>query len=101
MASVYWAFRLLKKCNLVISDNVKRVLKEIDECMDAGVGNSRSITLIGASKSQTIEKIREAYKAGLRHFGENYLQEAEEKIINLELNPTWHFIGAIQSRKAK
>jgi len=101
MASVYWVFRLLKKCNLVISDNVKRVLKEIDECMDAGVGNSRSITLIGASKSQTIEKIREAYKAGLRHFGENYLQEAEEKIINLELNPTWHFIGAIQSRKAK
>ena len=37
----------------------------------------------------------------MRHFGENYLQEAEEKIINLELNPTWHFIGAIQSRKAK
>ena len=38
---------------------------------------------------------------GIQHFGENFLQEAEPKILKIGDIPTWHFIGAIQSRKAK
>ena len=38
---------------------------------------------------------------GVHHFGENFLQEAEPKILEIGNIPTWHFIGAIQSRKAK
>ena len=55
---------------------------------------------IGASKSQSVDKINVAYEAGLNH-GENYLQEAENKIALTNKDITWHFIGAIQTRKAK
>ena len=59
------------------------------------------IVIIGASKTQKIESIKHAYNAGLRHFGENYLQEAEEKIKGLGVDVTWHFIGSIQKRKSR
>ncbi|WP_058523689.1 YggS family pyridoxal phosphate-dependent enzyme [Legionella birminghamensis] len=60
-----------------------------------------SITLLAVSKTQPPNAIREAYAAGLRHFGENYWQEAEQKIQALhDLAIHWHFIGAIQSNKA-
>jgi pyridoxal phosphate enzyme (YggS family) len=61
-----------------------------------------TVQLLAASKSQSIEKIREAYLAGLRDFGENYLQEALTKIEAAhDLAITWHFIGPIQSNKTR
>lgn len=58
--------------------------------------------LIAVSKKQSLETIREAVDAGLRHFGENYLQEALEKQESLQLKSVqWHFIGSIQSKKVK
>jgi PLP dependent protein len=59
------------------------------------------ITLIGVSKTHPAEAIREAYEAGLRHFGENRVQEWEGKCGQLEgLDGTWHLIGHLQSNKA-
>jgi len=59
------------------------------------------ITLIGVSKTHPAEAIREAYEAGLRHFGENRVQEWEEKQRGIQgLNATWHLIGHLQSNKA-
>jgi pyridoxal phosphate enzyme (YggS family) len=61
-----------------------------------------SVTLLAASKNQSIEKIKAAYDAGLKVFGESYLQEALEKIAALSSLPIeWHFIGSIQSNKTK
>lgn len=61
-----------------------------------------SVSLIAVSKKQTIDNIREAYLAGQRLFGENYLQEALEKMELLhELDIEWHFIGPIQSNKTR
>ena len=61
-----------------------------------------SVTLIAASKTQSSERIIQAYQAGIRHFGENYLQEALEKKSQLiDEDIVWHFIGPIQSRKAR
>ena len=57
------------------------------------------IILIGASKSQSVSKIKEAPNSGLTHFGENYLQEAEEKMYEVGDGVIWHFIGSIQSKK--
>ena len=92
---------LQKKCELVISKNILRVNSEINSiCKKAG-RDPNKITVLGASKSQSIEKIREAYISGINHFGENYLQEAESKIDSIGGDVTWHFIGSIQSRKAK
>ncbi len=59
------------------------------------------ITLIGVSKTHPAEAIREAYEAGLRHFGENRVQEWEGKQGGIEgLNAIWHLIGHLQSNKA-
>ena len=58
------------------------------------------VNLIAVSKSQSAQKIREAYLHGQRFFGENYVQEAIEKQTALkDLNIEWHFIGPIQSNK--
>jgi PLP dependent protein len=61
-----------------------------------------AVTLVAVSKSQNLEKIKEAISCGQIHFGENYLQEALTKITALA-NPNiiWHYIGKIQSKKAK
>ena len=89
------------KCNFVISDNIKKIYKEIERRLKISNREFEHVTLIGASKAQSIENIKEAFYGGVIHFGENYLQEAEDKIRSLEINATWHFIGRIQSRKAK
>jgi len=61
-----------------------------------------SVTLMGVTKFQPLEKITEAIESGLTHLGVNYVQEGE-KLRNVipEKELTWHFIGHIQSRKAK
>jgi pyridoxal phosphate enzyme (YggS family) len=62
---------------------------------------SEEITLIGVSKTHPAEDIREAHAAGLRHFGENRVQEWEGKQRGIEdLGATWHLIGHLQSNKA-
>ena len=47
------------------------------------------------------EAVRAAMAAGLTHVGENYAQELIAKAAQLELQPTWHFLGAVQRRKVK
>ena len=67
------------------------------------VGRSpNEITLLVASKTQPAERVREAWQAGQKIFGENYLQEALAKMPGLtDLPIEWHFIGPIQSNKTK
>lgn len=59
------------------------------------------MTLIAVSKTVSIELIREAYDAGHRHFGESRVQEALPKIAALPGDIVWHFIGKLQSNKAR
>lgn len=60
-----------------------------------------SVALVAASKSQTIDRIRQLAALGQRRFGENYLQEALPKMdACADLDLEWHFIGALQSNKA-
>ncbi len=61
------------------------------------------VTLVAVSKTQPAEAIREAYGAGQRDFGENYAQEWREKADALEdlQGLVWHFIGSLQTNKAK
>ena len=61
-----------------------------------------SISLLAVSKKKPPEQIIKAASAGISDFGENYVQEALEKINRLrELNLRWHFIGSIQSNKTR
>ncbi len=62
---------------------------------------ARSVELIAVSKTRGDDEVRALYDAGQRCFGENYLQEALDKIEALnDCAIEWHFVGAIQSRKA-
>ena len=83
------------------SENIQKIILDIKENCNLSKRSVEDVILIGASKSQTIEKIIVAYEEGIKNFGENYLQEAEEKISQLDQDIIWHFIGSIQSRKAK
>ena len=61
-----------------------------------------SVTLLAVSKTKPIEMLREAERLGLKQFGENYAEEAKEKIQQRPaLKSEWHFIGRIQSNKTR
>eukprot|EP00916_Digyalum_oweni_P020430 GHVL01034011.1.p1 GENE.GHVL01034011.1~~GHVL01034011.1.p1 ORF type:complete len:140 (-),score=27.64 GHVL01034011.1:387-779(-) len=57
--------------------------------------------LLTVSKTKPIEMIKQVYDAGQRHFGENYVQEIEEKFSKLPLDIRWHMIGHLQTNKVK
>ena len=57
--------------------------------------------MIAVTKYVTIERAKEAYQAGIRHFGENRLEGFKEKKAALPDDAIFHFIGSLQSRKVK
>jgi pyridoxal phosphate enzyme (YggS family) len=76
-------------------------LKEVQERIHV-LDKNQHVTLIAVSKTKPASDLQQAIDAGQRHFGENYLQEALEKIETLKNQDLiWHFIGPIQSNKAK
>jgi pyridoxal phosphate enzyme (YggS family) len=82
-----------------IAENLQEVKARISEALQ---GDSRAVTLVAVSKTHAPEMVREAFAAGQRDFGENYVQEAVAKIAALaDLPATWHFIGTLQGNKAK
>ena len=86
--------------------SIARNLHEINERIQAAcarVGrDANEIRLIGVTKMVPVERIREGIEAGLRILGENYVQEARRKIERLsDLPVSWHFIGHLQSNKAR
>lgn len=84
-----------------IQENLLRVNEQIADAAKRAGRRAEEITLIGVSKTHTAEAIREAFDAGLRHFGENRVQEWEgkrDKVVSLPA--TWHLIGHLQSNKA-
>lgn len=85
----------------MIKDNLEAVRKNIaDACERAGREPSE-VTLLAVSKTKPIDMIREAMSAGQRSFGENYVQEIEEKYSVLGDTVDWHMIGHLQRNKVK
>ena len=80
----------INSLELKIAKASKTVSKNLDD-----------IFLIAVSKKKNIEHIRTAQNLGINNFGENYAQELEEKANNIDGNVCWHFIGPLQSNKAK
>lgn len=75
----------------MIRENVERILGELPP----------GVELVAAAKSQPPEKILEAIEAGVRTIGENYVQEAEAHFAAIGAKAKWHFIGRLQTNKAK
>jgi pyridoxal phosphate enzyme (YggS family) len=86
-----------------IADNVNAIRERISHAAARVHRSPESITLMAVSKTVEPARIKEAYSAGLRIFGENRVQEFESKSAALgELEDTeWHLIGHLQSNKAK
>jgi PLP dependent protein len=85
-----------------IRDNLAAIQKKINIAAAGCSRNVADIGLVGVSKKQPVEKIQQAMDAGLTDLGENYIQEAVEKIDVIGRQTAgWHFIGHLQSNKAR
>jgi len=85
-----------------IADNITAVAARIAAAAQAAGRDKADIGLLAVSKTKPAAAVREAHAAGLRDFGENYLQEALGKQVELtDLPLCWHFIGPIQSNKTR
>lgn len=71
-------------------------------CIKSKGHNYDQVILVAVSKTKPLNMVLEAYDQGQRHFGENYLQDALDKIsANSHKDIVWHFIGAVQSNKTR
>jgi len=87
--------------NEMIRENLEMVRARIADAARKAGRRAEEIALIGVSKTHPAEAIRAAYEAGLRHFGENRVQEWEGKCSGVsDLAGQWHLIGHLQSNKA-
>jgi pyridoxal phosphate enzyme (YggS family) len=75
----------------MIAENVKKIFEELPE----------GVELVAAAKTRTPEEILEAVEAGIKIIGENYVQEAREAFNLVGHRAKWHFIGHLQTNKAK
>ena len=84
-----------------MTENLAEVRERIDRAASRAGHRAEEITLVAVSKTHSARKIQELYEAGVRHFGENRVQEREAKLTRLSaLEATWHMIGHLQKNKA-
>tara|TARA_B100000989_G_scaffold297219_1_gene282375 strand:+ start:9345 stop:10028 length:684 start_codon:yes stop_codon:yes gene_type:complete len=85
----------LKEQLAILEESITR------QCLEGG-RKREEITLIAVSKTKPVYMIQEAYAAGQRHFGENKMQELQEKAESLDYDDLqWHMIGTLQTNKIK
>lgn len=84
-----------------IKENLLRIRERIAAAANRVGRSAEDVTLIAVSKTHPAIAIQEAFQAGVRHFGENRVQEWEVKRVGTNnLAATWHLIGHLQSNKA-
>jgi pyridoxal phosphate enzyme (YggS family) len=85
-----------------IENNTTSVQRRLQQAARDAGRNPEDILLLAVSKTRTSAQVKAAVDCGLSSFGENYLQEAIEKIEQLRgLDISWHFIGPLQSNKSR
>jgi pyridoxal phosphate enzyme (YggS family) len=88
----------------MIEQNLQRVNERIQQACSAHQRPEGAVTLLAVSKTFDADAVREAFAAGQRRFGENYVQEALDKIAALadvRAQIEWHLIGPLQSNKTR
>ena len=85
-----------------ITEHLSAVRDRAREAAERAGRNVDEITIVAVSKQQPADAVQAAYRAGLRHFGESYVQEAVPKMDALRpLDAAWHFVGRIQGNKTR
>ena len=86
----------------MIKENLKSIQKRIHKACDSAGRSPESVTLVAVSKTKPVDMIEEALQAGHLHFGENRMQELQEKMESFDHeDAVWHMIGTLQSNKIK
>ena len=85
-----------------VTENLRKIRDLLHFAAIEASRDPADVRLLAVSKKQPLEKIREAYAAGQREFGENFVQEGVEKIAAMDKDDiTWHFTGHLQSNKTR
>ena len=84
-----------------IKENFLRVMERIERAAQRVGRDPKEVKLVAVSKTVEVDRIKEAIEAGVTILGENYVQEAQKKIEEIGRPVVWHFIGHLQSNKAK
>ncbi|MBA3003225.1 MAG: YggS family pyridoxal phosphate-dependent enzyme [Desulfurivibrio sp.] len=84
-----------------VAENIEIIRARIRAALERAGREPGSVRLVAVSKRQPLEAIREAMAAGQVLFGENYLQEAHDKVLAIDQGVAWHCIGHLQSNKAR
>ena len=85
----------------MISENINDVKNKIEKICIKANRRPEEVTLIAVSKTKPIEMLEAAYQSGIRDFGENKVQELQEKIPQMPKDVKWHMIGHLQTNKVK
>jgi pyridoxal phosphate enzyme (YggS family) len=93
--------RLFSDHMSTIRENLKIVRERMERAAQKVGRDPKEIELVAVSKTVEVDRIKEAIEAGVSILGENYVQEAQKKIETLGKPVSWHFIGHLQSNKAK
>jgi len=84
-----------------VAENVAAIQERVEQAAKRAGRKASDVTIVGVSKTFPAERIREAFELGIRHFGENRVQEWESKAPLVEgLGATWHLVGHLQRNKA-
>ncbi|MSQ43183.1 MAG: YggS family pyridoxal phosphate-dependent enzyme [Chloroflexi bacterium] len=87
--------------DVTMKDRINLVRKRIDQAAQRAGRSSADVTLIGVCKTWPVDDVASAMAAGITDLGENRVQEAVAKIVELGEGPVWHLIGGLQTNKAK
>lgn len=98
------ALRHARIVPVLIEDNLRKVQLRITRACEKSHRSPDEVTLVAVTKGVPAGTIKDAYDCGVRHFGENRVQEASVKVAQLSdirRDLTWHMVGHLQSNKAK
>jgi pyridoxal phosphate enzyme (YggS family) len=84
-----------------IKENYLKVIERIEKAAFRAKRDPKDVKLVAVSKTVEPLRIKEAIDAGVKILGENYVQEAQKKIEEIGKDVSWHFIGHLQTNKAK
>ncbi len=89
---------------MAIEQNIQDVQNRIARACERSGRSPDEVNLVAITKTHAAATVRAAFEAGIRHFGENRIQEAEPKLAELEdmrSQSTWHMVGHLQTNKVK
>ncbi|NDB22131.1 MAG: YggS family pyridoxal phosphate-dependent enzyme, partial [Proteobacteria bacterium] len=86
---------------MTMQDRINQVRTRIEQAAHRAGRDATDVTLIGVCKTWPVEDVATAVSSGITDLGENRVQEAIAKIVELGDGPVWHLIGGLQTNKAK